>query len=354
MRMRPAFQRLLLLVCHACLLNTVTTDKVCSHPPPENGSELSGGQLFYEPGTQVTLSCSQGYSNAGGSRKITCKKNGEWTERELKCSPKRCPVPESPQNGNAGFNNIVYKSVIRYSCNDGYVLVGANSSECLHTAQWSEPAPQCEPVTCGLPDIPPYAKIVYDKQFEEDTVQFGFGGIYECLPPMVLFGDKRATCTAEGTWTVPPVCKLVTCPVPSAIENGFLSFAEMREHGYKEKVKYGCHYPYLLDGPAEVECEETGSWSRIPACRAPCTVDIERGRILYKGVKKWIEDFKPNQVLHSEQVTVYCLNEEGNCGYPVSMQCNDGHMPTPACYEEPSATRYQLKAGSLPSEIKQC
>lgn len=120
-----------------------------------------------------------------------------------------------------------------------YILVGANSSECLHTAQWSEPSPVCErmpthysqmnqpvltktqypasqsnqcfapppAVPCGLPSIPPYAKIVYDRQFEGDTVPFGFGGVYECLPPMILFGNKRVTCAADGTWTVPPECR---------------------------------------------------------------------------------------------------------------------------------------------------
>ncbi|XP_053493286.1 beta-2-glycoprotein 1-like [Ictalurus furcatus] len=269
--MRPAFQWLLLLICHAWLITAETTDKVCPRPPEEDGTELSGGQLFFEPGTEVTLSCIQGYSSIGGSRKITCKSNGEWTERQLKCSPKRCPVPEPPTNGNADFNKIVYKSVITYSCNEGYVLVGASSSECLHTGQWSDSTPQCEPVTCGLPPIPPNTKIVYDRHFNGDTVEFGFGGLYECMPPMVLVGDKRATCTADGTWSKPPECKLVVCPVPLQIENGFLSFAELRQHGYNEKVKYGCHSPYILDGPAEVECEETGSWSRIPTCKAPPT-----------------------------------------------------------------------------------
>ncbi|KAG7326820.1 hypothetical protein KOW79_010221 [Hemibagrus wyckioides] len=352
--MRPAFQPLLLFIWHMCLLTTVTADNVCNRPPEENGSELSGGQLFFEPGTEVTLSCSQGYSSAGGSRKITCKKNGEWTMRELKCNPKRCPVPESLQNGKADFDGIVYKTVITYSCLEGYILDGATQSQCLHTGQWSQPTPECRPVVCDLPVIPPYAKIVYDRQFSGDTVEFGFGGTYECLPPMALFGEKRATCTADGTWSEPPECKLVTCPVPIVIDNGFLSFAELREHGYKEKVKYGCNNPYVLDGTVEVECEKTGSWSRIPECKAPCKVNIERGRIFYKGLKKWIEDFKPNQVLHSESVTVYCLDEKRSCGYPVSMQCRDGQMPIPACYNEPSYTKYKFNSGSLPSEIKQC
>ncbi|KAM9482681.1 beta-2-glycoprotein 1-like [Clarias gariepinus] len=352
--MRPGFRWLILLTCHACLLTAVTTDNVCPRPPEEEGSELSGGQLFFEPGEEVTLSCKQGYSSQGGSRKIICKKDGEWTERGLKCSLKRCPVPELPQDGKADFNQIVYRGVITYSCNDGYVLVGANSSECLHTGQWSEPTPQCKPVTCGPPPLPPYTKIVYDRPITGDIVQFGFGGTYECLPPMVLFGNRRGTCTADGSWSKAPECKLVMCPVPRVIENGFLSFTELREYGYGEKVKYGCHPTYHLEGPAQVDCKETGKWATLPVCRAPCTVDIQRGRILYKGSKKWIENFTPNQVLHLEEVAVYCLNKQENCGYPVSMQCNDGHMTTPSCYEEPDAATYKMKADSLPSEIKQC
>lgn len=62
-------------------------------------------------------------------------------------------------------------------------------------------------VVCDLPVIPPYAKIVYDRKFSGDTVEFGFGGTYECLPPMALFGEKRAMCTADGTWSEPPECK---------------------------------------------------------------------------------------------------------------------------------------------------
>ncbi|KAK3557030.1 hypothetical protein QTP70_024241, partial [Hemibagrus guttatus] len=256
-----------------------------------------------------------------------------WFGHVQRRETKRCPGPESPQNGKADFDAIVYKSIITYSCLEGYILDGATQSKCLHTGQWSQPTPECKPVVCDLPVIPPYAKIVYDRQFSGDTVEFMFGGTYECLPPMALFGEKRAICTANGTWSKPPECKLVTCPVPIVIENGFLTFAEMREHGYKEKVKYGCNHPYILDEAAEVECQETGSWSKIPECKAPCKVNIKRGRIFYKGMKTWIEDFNPNQVLHSESVIVYCLDEQRNCGYPVSMQCSDGQMPTPACYQ---------------------
>ncbi|XP_072538902.1 beta-2-glycoprotein 1-like [Salminus brasiliensis] len=351
--MRPAPQLLLLLLCHAGLFVSVTPQNVCQRPPPQDGSELTGGQVFFEPGTEVMLSCSQGYTPTGGSRSIVCKSSGEWTERTLKCSRKRCPVPDQPQNGRVDFTDIVYESTLTYSCDEGYVLHGDVSSECLHTARWSNPFPECKPVTCDLPDVPPYAKIVYDRPVKGNITEFGFGGTYECRPPMVLFGNARATCGADGFWTRPPQCRLVMCPVPTSIDNGFLSFAEQREYGYKERVKYGCVDPFVLDGPKESECEETGQWSRKPVCRAPCSVDIKRGRILYNGKKIWIEDFEPNQVPHSQQVAVYCLDEARKCGYPVKAYCVDGLLEIPACFEEPNDLKYKLSS-SLPSEITVC
>uniref|UniRef100_A0A3B1K5S3 Beta-2-glycoprotein 1 n=1 Tax=Astyanax mexicanus TaxID=7994 RepID=A0A3B1K5S3_ASTMX len=350
--MRPALQ--LLLLCHFGLFVSVTPQNVCQRPPAQDGSELSGGHFFFEPGTEIMLSCSQGYTPKGGSRSIVCKSNGQWTERTLKCSRKKCPVPDQLQNGKLNFEDITYESIITFSCNEGYILHGAESSECMHTARWSHVFPECKPVTCGLPDIPAYAKIVYDRAIKGNITEFGFGGTYECRPPMVLEGNKRATCGADGVWTRPPVCKLVTCPAPSSLDNGFLSFADQREYGYKERVRYGCNDPFVLDGPSETECQETGLWSRKPVCRASCKVNIERGRILYKGQKIWIEDFKPNQVQHSEQVAVYCLDKERDCGFPAETHCIDGQLEIPGCFEEPSELKYQLRAGTLPSEIRMC
>lgn len=59
----------------------------------------------------------------------------------------------------------------------------------------------------------------------------------------------------------------VSCPIPTGIPNGFITFAVMRKHGYKEKIKYGCVDHYVLDGDAEIQCQNTGNWSSKPVCR---------------------------------------------------------------------------------------
>lgn len=59
----------------------------------------------------------------------------------------------------------------------------------------------------------------------------------------------------------------VSCPTPTGIPNGFITFAVMRRHGYKDRVRYGCNDHYVLDGEAEIQCRNTGNWSSKPVCR---------------------------------------------------------------------------------------
>ncbi|XP_028829982.1 beta-2-glycoprotein 1-like [Denticeps clupeoides] len=340
----------LLLLLHFLHSTTVTSKKVCGRPVLPAQLKVDVLQRVYEPGEQLVLSCEQGYISAGGSRKIVCIDQGVWTAPTLKCLPRPCPVPDQILNGRADFDDIVFLSNISYTCNEGYILTGTNSSTCLHNGQWGASPPTCKPVTCGLPKIPQFAKMTYDKKFTGNETEFGFGGKYECLPPLALFGNERAFCAANGSWTEPPKCKFVSCPPPEKIDNGFLTLAVIREHGYKERVKYGCNVDYVLDGPAEIECEKNGQWSRKPACRAPCSIGIKRGRVFYNNKKLWIEDVKPNRLLHAEMVVFYCQDKQKGCGYPEASQCIDGTLETPKCFEEPTWNMYNLKAKSLPSE----
>ncbi|MBN3299109.1 APOH protein, partial [Amia calva] len=196
--------------------------------------------------------------------------------------------------------------------------------------------------------------MIHTKMFSDNTTQFGDTVRYDCSPPYVLFGSEIGTCQANGNWTEMPECRVVTCPYPPKIQNGFMQFAVMREHGYQESIKYGCNPEYFLDGPSEIRCEKTGSWSVLPVCRASCIVGIQRGRIFYNAKKIWIEDLPQKKVQHSDHVAFYCKNKEKNCGYPVVTQCFDGTLKIPECFEEPSAMTYKFQSKKLPSEIQMC
>uniref|UniRef100_A0A3P8YC49 Beta-2-glycoprotein 1 n=1 Tax=Esox lucius TaxID=8010 RepID=A0A3P8YC49_ESOLU len=315
----------LLLLCQLALYTAVTSKRECGRPLLRDGMDINELQRVYSPGDMVVLSCRKGYTPTSGARTIVCSANGEWTQSRLKC------LRGSSTTYFICFDK--YSNVIAYR----YTLQGASTIECLADGEWTEPPPKCLPLTCGLPPIPAYGKIVYDSLFYGNTVVFGFGVSYQCLPPLALIGNERGMCSANGKWTEPPECKLVTCPPPKNISNGYITTIVKREYGYMDTVRYGCNVNYVLDGPVEVECQKTGDWSQNPACRAPCTNELPKG---YYMRNHW-----PSKTLHEEVITFRCINMEKMCGYAVSTQCIDGKVKFPKCLEETNvrAHAYQTR-----------
>ncbi|CAB1458194.1 unnamed protein product [Pleuronectes platessa] len=350
--MAPTWTLFLLFPIIACA--TVTSKKVCGPPPVTDGVDETTLKRVYEAGEEVALTCEQGYSpSTPTTQRITCLASGEWTQSDLACSLKMCPIPRPLQPLARGRTEAPFKSVLNYTCDDGYVMQGANESRCLHDGSWSNPPPLCKAVNCPLPTPPRDGRIVHDQPVTGTSTMYGQGWTYECNPPKAP-SHERGSCRADGRATEPPVCREVSCSIPAGIPNGFITFAVMRQHGYKEKVKYGCNEHYVLDGEAEVQCQNTGTWSVRPVCRAPCKVGIKRGRIFYNARKLWISDLKPNRVLHREPVVFYCRNRAEKCGYPVASTCDDGTLDIPECFVEPGKVEYTLRASSLPSEITMC
>ncbi|XP_044202150.1 beta-2-glycoprotein 1-like [Thunnus albacares] len=344
----------LLLLSQVALYATVTSKKVCGRPPITDGIDETTLKRVYEVGEELTLSCERGYlPSTANPRRMSCSPAGEWTQSDLTCTPKMCPIPRALQPLAKGRTEAPFKSVINFTCDDGYVMQGANESRCLHDGTWSHQPPLCKAVSCPLPKPPRDGRIVHDKQVTGTSTVYGQGWTYECDRPKAP-SLERGSCMADGSVPEPPVCREVSCSIPPSLPNGFITFAVMRPHGYKETVKYACNDHYVLDGEAEVQCKNTGNWSTQPVCRAPCTVGIKRGRIFYNGRKLWIADLKPNRVLHGEPVVFYCLNKADRCGYPVASTCKDGTLTIPECFEQPGKVEYQLRAKTLPSEIQMC
>ncbi|XP_053189100.1 beta-2-glycoprotein 1-like isoform X2 [Scomber japonicus] len=326
----------LLLLCPFVFFTTVTADNVCNRPELGPNIEVDGLQRYFSPGMELVLSCALGHTPVLGPRQIVCGASGQWTKTKLICMPKRCPYPDPLANGEM------------------YILFGPSTAVCQADGTWSTAVPECKPVLCGLAPIPKFGMIIYDNKIRGNTTDYGVTGTYRCLPPYVLIGNPRAECTASGTWTETPECRVVSCPPPGNIERGYMSIDEERDYDFTETVKYGCNGDYVLEGSLQIVCQRDGRWSEKPSCKAPCSVGIQRGRIIYKGRKLWIKDLRPNRILHKDTVSVYCMDKARKCGFTVPTQCFDGTLQIPECFEEPGSVEYNLRSGSLPSEIKQC
>ncbi|XP_074555483.1 beta-2-glycoprotein 1-like [Halichoeres trimaculatus] len=344
----------LILICLFGFFNNSAQDNACFRPQLPENVETEGLQRFFNPGAELALSCKKGYTPISGPRKIVCAASGQWTQTKYKCIPKHCPYPDDLSNGEVEYEETVYQSIINYTCHEGYVMTGASSAECLANGTWSTPAPQCTAVTCGLAPIPLNGMIVYDRIVRGNTTDFGVGVTYKCHLPYAVIGEARAECTASGHWTKTPECQVVTCPPPEDIDRGYMSVSEQGDFYFMDTVRYGCNGDYVLEGSLEVVCQQNGNWSEKPSCMAPCSVDIQKARVLYKGRKIWIKDLDPKKILHREMISVFCMDKTRKCGYAVPTQCTDGKLIIPECFEEPRGADYILRSSSLPSEIQQC
>ena len=54
-----------------------------------------------------------------------------------------CGDPGTPTNSQRSLSSTTYNSVVTYTCDVGYTLLGSNSRTCQSDGQWSGSVPQC-------------------------------------------------------------------------------------------------------------------------------------------------------------------------------------------------------------------
>uniref|UniRef100_A0A8C3KWD2 Sushi domain-containing protein n=1 Tax=Chrysolophus pictus TaxID=9089 RepID=A0A8C3KWD2_CHRPC len=143
-----------------CLLDTtwsagsaLCTRQQCTAPTIQNGIVNEDSFLF---GATVTFSCNAEYELKGSSSaKCVAVGNGvEWDVDLPSCERKRsdilCEQPPSIGNGVHNGTEVTafpQGAIVVYSCNDGFILAGGSTIQCLVNAQdrgvWSTPTPEC-------------------------------------------------------------------------------------------------------------------------------------------------------------------------------------------------------------------
>lgn len=115
-----------------------------------------------------------------------------------------CGFPAQVPNGHYTFLNGTrgYKSIVRYSCDEGHVMVGRSDLMCDIDQKWNGPPPRCDVLVCPEPPpVPNGASKVIQRTGNSLTVE------YECDPKFTMSGPKRLVC-ADGSYDQPPpVCK---------------------------------------------------------------------------------------------------------------------------------------------------
>jgi hypothetical protein len=179
----------------------------CGNPPAvDNGNvTLVNGRTTYNAAAEYV--CHPDYLPVGETRK-TCDGDGKWTANTVQCDIIKCPIPTAPSGGSvSGFNREVH-STINYFCLPGHVLEGEEEATCTRTGLWSSRPPACRYVDCG--NVAAIANGV--GHYVNGTTYIGSVVKFSCERSFSLIGDEEQTCLANGQWSgALPSCSEIRC-----------------------------------------------------------------------------------------------------------------------------------------------
>ncbi|KAM9378961.1 P-selectin-like [Phaethornis superciliosus] len=114
---------------------------------PEMGhaacSHLHGDFAF---GSTCAFSCQVGFV-LEGSESLRCMATGTWTGDAPHCRAISCPELDPPSRGELNCShqhgNFTYSSLCTFSCEEGFIRMGAEVLQCAATGNWTRQPPTC-------------------------------------------------------------------------------------------------------------------------------------------------------------------------------------------------------------------
>ncbi|XP_026161183.1 E-selectin isoform X2 [Mastacembelus armatus] len=234
-------------------------------------------EMMFSYGNTCSFSCAPGYRLVGPSG-VTCTSAAEWSERMPHCEAITCRSPEGEAHlisqCSRSLNDLRPDSTCSFSCETGFELQGAHTTQCSEDGQWSAAIPACKEIRCPAPQISTGVQISCNPSlsipFSTGTpYPFGMVCTFSCDEGYELQGALNMECAHPGQWTsTPPTCTVVTCPLLEAPENGHINCSN-HEPGNSVQCSFICNDDYVLDGHELLTCDRNGNWTgERPSCQA--------------------------------------------------------------------------------------
>lgn len=260
---------------------------ICGSPKGLAFSSVSATLLTFKQ--KATYTCLEGYSTDGSTKTsmfsfdAECQSDGSFLRGAPGCQPVNCGSAPNVANAIAELTegDVVFPSLLSYSCLEGYSLDGKITGERVFTMKCDADGKfsgkkKCLNVACGEPPAPPNAMMVGGS--DQEGV-FGELFVYRCkkgyaleplptdleiIPPG---GDKtfRVTCQANGVYSALATCKNIddcighTCGPHGTCVDGIAAFECNCEPGFEQTMRRGEPYCGNVDDCGNHKCGEHGT-----------------------------------------------------------------------------------------------
>ncbi|XP_065921906.1 CUB and sushi domain-containing protein 3 [Magallana gigas] len=171
----------------------------CSTPPA-----LRNGILISATGAKVgdfaTYKCNIRFTLRGLTT-IRCRENGNWETLPI-CFAQQCSSVSDPTNGSVNItegSGTDFASVLMFSCDPGYDLLGSVYIHCRSNGTWSHPQSSCTEIKCPLPQV------MYGKVESGGDVKYKETATLKCDAGFNVNGttltDKDVTCGSDALFS---------------------------------------------------------------------------------------------------------------------------------------------------------
>ncbi|XP_065177824.1 uncharacterized protein LOC135808547 [Sycon ciliatum] len=248
---------------------------------PANGQRFESSLALFYQGT-LTYSCNEGYTLLG-TRVLQCRADSSWSAARPSCVPADCRDPGTPANGAKDLSTTHYGSTASFTCHGGYQLTGESTLLCRANGQWSDPLPSCMPISCSNPGTPEHGSVTASgANFEYES-----NARFSCDEGYALIGSAVRQCAENGEWTgSQPVCNARSCPRVSAPLNGEITTFAV-SYSIASRISFACNHGFTLQGDRSILCQDGGAWTApAPVCeRTRCChlSDPSNGRLSSTG-----------------------------------------------------------------------
>ncbi|KAK9871009.1 hypothetical protein WA026_009969 [Henosepilachna vigintioctopunctata] len=195
---------------------------------PEHGYLVEESLEAYQNEVTKTVeyNCNIGFLVEGLNSSF-CRDDGSWSDVDVTCNRVSCGYPSMLDHGFVVQKNYLFGDEAIFDCETGYYLNGSSSISCGENGLFEESMPKCIRITCNAPDANAIknGKVYGKNNFFGDILRF------ECDQGFILNGSSFITCGKEGVWSSEfPECRKISCGPPGDLDNGF-SFGRSYKYG---------------------------------------------------------------------------------------------------------------------------